>query len=206
MSKSKDRLDPRVIRTRQLLRDALTSLIHERDFAALTVKDITDRATLNKTTFYLHYKDIDDLLIQSMADLQEELVKALGQPKVTKDNLTNGVRDILILVFEHFARYREFYDAVLNKIGTPPVIAALQNPIETAVQRAVTRLHNPDSSIDTDLIIRFMSSACIGLIQQWLVTNAERSAEHMAEQCAHLLIYGAYYTLRHSKTEKETTP
>lgn len=206
MPKSKDHLDPRVIRTRKMLRDALIGLIHERDFAALTVKDITDRATLNKTTFYLHYKDINDLLVQSTVDLQAELDEALGQPRVIEANLINGVRDILILVFEHFARYSEFYDAVLNKIGTPPVIAALQNPIETAAQRAVTRLHNSDSLIDTDLIVRFMSSACIGLIQQWLVTNAERTPEHMAEQCVNLLVYGVYHTLRHSETEKETTP
>jgi AcrR family transcriptional regulator len=51
MPKELIKLDPRVVRTRQLLRDALVSLIAEKGFDALTVQDIADRATLNRATF-----------------------------------------------------------------------------------------------------------------------------------------------------------
>ena len=207
MSKTKEHIDPRVIRTRQLLRDALIALILEQGFEALTVKDITDRATLNKATFYLHYKDTDDLLIQSTAELQEELIETIGQPMITEENLTSTLLELLTLVFEHFARYKDFYDVVLNKIGTPPVIAAIQNPIETMGKRTIERLHNSEAGIDQDLIVRFTSSACIGLIQRWLATKADRSPEYMAEQCLNLLVYGIHYTLRHmTQTEKDTQP
>ncbi|MEP6986651.1 MAG: TetR/AcrR family transcriptional regulator [Chloroflexota bacterium] len=206
MSKPKEHIDPRVVRTRQLLRDALIALIHERGFESLTVKDITERATLNKATFYLHYKDIDDLLIQSTVELQEELVKAIGLPMITEATLTSSLLALLVLVFEHFALYKDFYDVVLNKIGTPPVIAAIQNPIETMSQRTIARLHSPDAVVDQDLIIRFMSSACIGLMQRWLATGADRSPKYMAEQCLNLLAYGIYNSLRHSQTEKENQP
>ncbi|MBA3871959.1 MAG: TetR/AcrR family transcriptional regulator [Anaerolineae bacterium] len=206
MSKPKEHIDPRVVRTRQLLRDALIALIHERGFESLTVKDITERATLNKATFYLHYKDIDDLLIQSTVELQEELVTAIGLPMITEATLTSSLLALLVLVFEHFALYKDFYDVVLNKIGTPPVIVAIQNPIETMSQRTIARLHSPDAVVDQDLIIRFMSSACIGLMQRWLATSADRSPKYMAEQCLNLLAYGIYNSLRHSQTEKENQP
>ena len=44
MSKKLKKLDPRVVRTRQMLRDALVSLIAEKGFDAMTVQDIADRA------------------------------------------------------------------------------------------------------------------------------------------------------------------
>jgi AcrR family transcriptional regulator len=68
MSKTQKRLDPRVVRTRQMLRDALVSLIEEKGFDAITIQDIADRAGLNRATFYLHYRDKQELLVKSLRD------------------------------------------------------------------------------------------------------------------------------------------
>ena len=54
--------DPRVLRTRRLLEDALLSFASERPYATVTVKDIAARATVNRATFYAHFADKDDLL------------------------------------------------------------------------------------------------------------------------------------------------
>lgn len=54
--------DPRVKRTRKLLQEALRELLFERSFAAISVGDITDRATVNRATFYAHYGDKHELL------------------------------------------------------------------------------------------------------------------------------------------------
>jgi AcrR family transcriptional regulator len=51
------RVDPRVTRTRKLIRDALTSLLAEKSFEAITVQDVAERATINRATFYAHYTD-----------------------------------------------------------------------------------------------------------------------------------------------------
>ncbi|MDO4925716.1 MAG: TetR/AcrR family transcriptional regulator [Turicibacter sp.] len=55
--------DRRVRRTKQLIKQSLIELMHEKEFKEITVKDITERADLNRGTFYLHYVDIYDLLI-----------------------------------------------------------------------------------------------------------------------------------------------
>jgi len=60
--------DPRVLRTRQLLQTALLELMQEKPFQAISVTDLTRRATLNRATFYLHYLDKFDLLAQSARD------------------------------------------------------------------------------------------------------------------------------------------
>lgn len=51
------RVDPRITRTRKLIRDALTSLLAEKSFGATTVQDVAERATINRATFYAHYTD-----------------------------------------------------------------------------------------------------------------------------------------------------
>ena len=51
------RLDPRVTRTRKLIRDALASLLAEKNFESISVQDIAGRATVNRATFYAHFTD-----------------------------------------------------------------------------------------------------------------------------------------------------
>lgn len=51
------RVDPRITRTRKLLREALATLLAEKSFASITVQDIAERATVNRATFYAHFTD-----------------------------------------------------------------------------------------------------------------------------------------------------
>jgi AcrR family transcriptional regulator len=51
------RPDPRVTRTRTLIRAALTSLLAEKSFESISVADIAERATVNRATFYAHFTD-----------------------------------------------------------------------------------------------------------------------------------------------------
>ena len=51
------RVDPRVTRTRKLIRDSLTSLLAEKSFESISVQDIAERATVNRATFYAHFPE-----------------------------------------------------------------------------------------------------------------------------------------------------
>nr|WP_252263623.1 TetR/AcrR family transcriptional regulator [Paracidobacterium acidisoli] len=55
-------LDPRIRRTRKLLRDALSTLLATRSFEAISIQDIAEQATVNRATFYAHYADREALL------------------------------------------------------------------------------------------------------------------------------------------------
>ena len=65
--------DLRVRRTRKLLTQALIEGTMEKGFAALTVRDITRRAMVNRSTFYRHYLDKYDLLEQHLNEIYEVL-------------------------------------------------------------------------------------------------------------------------------------
>jgi AcrR family transcriptional regulator len=66
------RVDPRVTRTRKLIRDALISLLAQKNFESISVQDIAERATVNRATFYAHYTDkfalLDAVVREDVAD------------------------------------------------------------------------------------------------------------------------------------------
>ena len=65
---STDSIDRRVRKTRRQLRECLISLLKEKKVQDITVRELTDMADLNRGTFYLHYKDVFDLLEKTEAE------------------------------------------------------------------------------------------------------------------------------------------
>ena len=72
-------LDRRVRRTRKLLRECLIALLKTKKVQDITVRELTERADLNRGTFYLHYKDVFDLLEKTEEDLQEDFNRVLSR-------------------------------------------------------------------------------------------------------------------------------
>ncbi len=71
------KLDPRVVRTRQMLRDALVATILDKGYDATNIQDITERAGLRRATFYLHYRDKEELLLSMLHDTVDELIEQM---------------------------------------------------------------------------------------------------------------------------------
>src|SRR3954468_5421379 len=105
--------DRRIQRTRQLLRDSLIALILDKGYDAVTIQDITDHANLGRATFYLHYHDKEDLLVSSLQETFDELVKKIG-PAISSD-LTN--RPAAFIAFEHASQNRNLYRVMLSGQG-----------------------------------------------------------------------------------------
>src|SRR6202051_973756 len=59
--------DPRILRSRRMLMDALARLLMKKEFEDISVQEIADEATLNRATFYLHYAD-KNALLQAMTE------------------------------------------------------------------------------------------------------------------------------------------
>ncbi len=74
--KKEKKLDPRIKRTRQLLQQALTELMAEKSFQAITVQDIAERATVNRVTFYAHFEDKYALLEYTMREMFKQRLRS----------------------------------------------------------------------------------------------------------------------------------
>ena len=108
-NKSVPKTDRRILRTRNLLGDALVALLHERLFEEITVQDVLDRAGVGRSTFYVHFRDKDDLFLSDVEDFFELCSNLLNRHKAHPKRLL-PVEE----VFAHISEVREFYAAVVR--------------------------------------------------------------------------------------------
>jgi len=88
----KSETDPRVKRTRQLIQDAFTSLMREKEFDDITVKDIAERATVNRATFYAHFVDKFDILESKiMESFMTILIKRIDGHEILNEETIQNI-------------------------------------------------------------------------------------------------------------------
>jgi AcrR family transcriptional regulator len=75
---SKQKVDARVRRTRNALGDALIALMQEKSFERITVQEVLDLAGVGRSTFYVHYRDKDDLFMSDADEFFETMSIALS--------------------------------------------------------------------------------------------------------------------------------
>ena len=110
MQKSAEIEDPRVHRTRKLIQQAFMELTVEKGFAALTVLDITERAMMNRSTFYRHYLDKYDLLEQYMDEMIVLFEDRQGIAKLNPNEVPSKLIDLL----KHIQQFGDFYRVMLT--------------------------------------------------------------------------------------------
>jgi AcrR family transcriptional regulator len=182
-SKRSQQLDPRVKRTRQLLRKALIELIPEKGYNAITIQDITDRATLNRATFYLHYRDKDDLLNTGFDQIWDELTAQNPLPIAPDGTLSiEGTRITVQTDFEHLVKNFEFYRVMLIKPGVAQFIHRMKDHVFTATAKRLEAVLGelPAGPVPIQMVLEFIASAYVGIIQWWLEENMPHSPQEMA--------------------------
>lgn len=109
--------DPRIRRTSRLIREALVRLIDEKGYDAITVLDITDRADINRSTFYYHYRDKDELLQQSIQDMLALAEKEVHLPPGLKEQEADEDHLLLLTrLMDHIGEHEDFYRIMLRHI------------------------------------------------------------------------------------------
>jgi AcrR family transcriptional regulator len=108
-ARSHRKTDRRILRTRDTLGDALVALMHEKSFDEITVQDVLDRAGVGRSTFYVHYRDKDDLFLSDVEDFLEQVSSALKRQNANPKRLL-PVREF----FTHIREAREFHAALVR--------------------------------------------------------------------------------------------
>ena len=100
--KEEEKLDPRVKRTRQLILRAFEDLLAEKNFESISVQDVTEKAEINRATFYAHFSDKYALLDHSVSQMfkQEIEKRTLNACHYTPENL----RNLILAVCEFLSR------------------------------------------------------------------------------------------------------
>ncbi|MNS29866.1 HTH-type transcriptional regulator MtrR [compost metagenome] len=185
MSHNKPRTDPRVLRTRQLLKDAFVDLLQETEIEKISVNRIAERATINRVTFYLHYRDIPDMLEKMSEEMIEDIQHALSRTPVKPSSAEERDSLVLVSLLEHIAEHAKFYKVVLASKRTPIFTERLLKMLSETV---ALRLENENESliskagIQKDIAIWYGSSALIGTIVSWLRNDMPYTPHFLAGQ------------------------
>jgi AcrR family transcriptional regulator len=170
-----DPRDRRVQRTRQALHEALVELILEKGFEKVTVQDIIDRANVGRSTFYLHYRDTEDLLLGGFDRLWVLLgdhVKEKGKHNVT-------VWDLSLLVFQHAQSYTRVAKAVLGKQSGRVMFGHMQKHLSALMREALQGHWTEDKAVPLDFAVHHLASSLLSQLAWWVDHDIPYSAEHM---------------------------
>jgi AcrR family transcriptional regulator len=105
-----------------MLREALIELVLEKGIEGITVNEITERAMINRSTFYRHYEDKNDLLERGIDEMLLELTDQLVPPPkdIREVDLTDpGSYNNLRLFYNHVKEHYNFYRVMLGENGPP---------------------------------------------------------------------------------------
>jgi AcrR family transcriptional regulator len=174
------KVDRRVQRTRQLLRDALIALILEKGYDEVLIQDITDRANLSRATFYLHFRDKEDLLMYGLRSVFDGLAEQLGP--LSKDDLTwNGAPPSQI-AFEHAGENRDLYRVMLKARSAGIISEHLREYLANRIRQHVEDVLPPEKLIvPMEVLCQHMAASLFGLIVWWLEQDTPYTAEQMAQ-------------------------
>ncbi|CAN7635943.1 TetR/AcrR family transcriptional regulator [Paenibacillus sp. LjRoot56] len=185
MDKEATRIDPRKLRTRQLLRDAYVDLLQEMDPEKITVNRLAERARINRVTFYLHYLDIPDMVDKISEEMIENIYEILRDKTSTRPTPIED-RDSLVELLEHIAENAIFYKATLATNRIPIFTERLLNLLsELIIEKLENTRSQPCSStanIQNDIAIWYGSSALIGVIVAWLRNDMPYMPSFLAKQ------------------------
>ncbi len=198
MAQNNDKpLDRRARRTRRMLKEALFALILEKGYDAVTIEDITGRADLGRTTFYLHYKDKEDLLLESIDSIAAELIARLPPPAWNIADpptpVDGRVLDAIRVTFQHAAENAQLYRIILRGEGANLANRRLHAIIrEKANELIGERLKSGSLHplVPPEVFANYFAGTLLATITWWLETNSPYPAEDMAEMFRMMFFQG----------------
>lgn len=175
------RLDRRVQRTRKLLRESLMTLILEEGYDAISIQDITDKANLGRATFYLHFKDKDELLLEVMDQFLANFLAQVPQLSEAQWRLEDS--KAIIKLFDFAAEHYDLYRILI--IGSGGITASRQlqhsiaGNIKACIQKEIEELE-AEPVVPTDFIANHFAGSLLATIYWWLDSDLPYSVEEMA--------------------------
>ncbi|WNS40679.1 TetR/AcrR family transcriptional regulator C-terminal domain-containing protein [Paenibacillus sp. MMS20-IR301] len=188
MDNTTPRTDPRVLRTRQMLREAVIDMMEEMSIEKITVNKIAERAKINRVTFYLHYRDIPDMLEKMADDMAEEVMQVVSSYTDNPDASENEKWPMLERLLGHIAGNAKFYKVVLTSrrstIFSDRLFRLMAGIISDRVDKGRADSVTSNTVVQRDIAVWYGSAALIGTIIAWLREDMPYTPQYMAKQIA----------------------
>lgn len=193
-------------------------LIKEKGYDSISVEEITQRANLGRATFYLHYKDKEDLLIDEFSELANERARTLSGipfsawlPNVENPDyaIENNPTTPFLMVFQHIADNVELYQILLKSEKSDRILERIRKIVAQSIYEFMqTKIKNDPIPIlfevPIDLLAAYFSGALLSCVDWWLEQGLSYSTEEMTRMFQRLFFPGARKIIGVSNSETTT--
>lgn len=185
-SKVKRTEDRRVKRTKRVLRECLFELLENATIDEITVKELTERADVNRSTFYFYYKDIGDMMMQIQNDIFEVFEETVIIPQasfITVEDFTDYILRFLMFCKE--------YENICKFVISNDPNNFLAKKIKKTLLEHVPDSHKVFSENDPKRYLTcFAVSAVWEAVLHWMYDGMTVPADEMATFLAQAYFYG----------------
>jgi AcrR family transcriptional regulator len=189
MTTAKKHVDRRTRKTRQALLQAFREVVREKGFAATSVQEVTERANINRGTFYLHFTDkymlVDVFLREHFQDLLAN----------TLPSTAGWNRKSLRLLIETLLQYFEskyHHEPHLPQAVAPLVEQAIHDELSSYLLTWLKQrpCNATQWQVSMDIVARIVSWAIFGTVLQWSQEESTASIEQMTNNILSVILEG----------------
>ena len=184
--------DLRVIKTRKLIYQTLLDLMKEKTFEEIKVSDICSKAMINRSTFYAHYEDKYELLIDFLSNLKEEFARELNES--CKENLSiREYYNILISLFlDHIDSKRDVYNSIMVNNRSSIMMDILLSVVNDDILKRFKE-NDINLKVPTEVISKFYLGGVINIGMEWLSNSNKYTKEEILDYLELLIPDIDYY-------------
>lgn len=178
------KVDRRVIKTRRQLKKGLAALMKEKSVNQITVKELVEEVDINRSTFYLHFKDIQDLLREIEENMEAQIKRAIEEHPIVSgnENAFYFIEDMFRVLDEE----REISKALIGPNGDMGFIHRIERIIKENSRGTLEKMF-PGKKEDLKYFYAFCLSGCLGLVKVWLNEGEEKSPEETAQMTFNMI-------------------
>ena len=158
-----------------MLKNSIVELLGEKPIEKVTVKEICERADVNRGTFYSHYSDQFDLYNSIVDELLNGIFERLG------DILRAGQQSMLksvTLVYDYIKENSKLVEILLDGRIKYGIDARINEIVESIYLHDIKK--SAENRTEIDAAYSFIASANLGIIKYWLSSGMKMSVEEMA--------------------------
>ncbi|MEA4912754.1 MAG: TetR/AcrR family transcriptional regulator C-terminal domain-containing protein [Oscillospiraceae bacterium] len=182
-------VDRRIRKTRLVLRRGLTKLMREKPVNEISVRELAELCDINRGTFYLHYKDVYDMVETLQQELYEEFHALLVRHTPTDESSTALM---LIDLFRFIEENKDLASAILGKYGNSAFIQKMTDEVKRMCAPVWDRLERQDR-LQFERYYSFMVNGAIGVVREWVQADCPERPEDIGMTIKNIIYDG----LRH---------
>jgi AcrR family transcriptional regulator len=183
--KSEKYLDLRIIKTRKKIKTAMIHLMSKENYAAITINSIVKHANVNRSSFYNHYANKDELLEDLLEEIVSDLIDSYRMPYTDmKTFKLNDLSPRTIVLFQNVYKHRDFYRMIVQSDIIFRFQRKLTNEIKNIFLKELKLAH---PKINQEVNSAYHAYALVGTIIDWVENGFKYSPDYMAEQLVEII-------------------